>query len=337
MEAYIEALLEEEPRFATEYLALLIVALQHEFHLDEPGHYDKAYFLDIYIGPQNKRHVVFYIGIGQSRRQITRITRVDYTLPVPAEGAVLFGGVAGEVMPSAGPTYRYITEMNVDEFMNVERVIAEDVAASGPHDQIRPWITEIARLEAVQTADKAELARLGALAAESAAVKQLRKRLNILHNALYFWKEMHPKVLEQIDRAGILLPGSASPRSPVRPLRRFQTRRRRTSNVRPQAASKSSNRARAARRTERRAAPRNAHRVAIHRREIDPVTGKRVPRRRWRVSDPRGSMREEEDQPSPMIRGARSGYEGNSNVRRPASSPPPRRNNSRGSPPPDLF
>lgn len=337
MEAYIEALLEEEPRFASEYLAMLIVALTHEFIVDEPGRYDKAYFLDIYIGPQNKRHVVIYVGLGRSRDEITKITRVDYTLPVPAEGAPLFGGHAGEVMPSDGPLFRYITEMDVEEFMNVDRVIAEDVAASaakGPTEEIKPWISEIRRLERAQAADKAELARLGAPAVESAEVKRLRKRLNLIHNALYFWNEMHPKVLEHIERAGILMPGAISPRSPVRPLRRYQARRR-TSNVHALTSSRSSERAR---RTARRRAPRNAIRGATRRHEIDPVTGKRVPRRRWRFSDPRDSVRlEETNRPSPMIRGGRAGYEGNSNVSAPASSPGPRRNNSRGPSPPDLF
>lgn len=335
MEAIARALLEGEPRFVSEFLFLLSVALKIEFNVDEIGRGDKAYLLDVYIGPQNKRHLVLYIGIGNTRAQITRIVRVDYTLPVPGTGATLFGGVAGQVMPAAGPTYRYFGEHNVGAFVDVDSAIAADVAALGGRDLIQPWAAEIARLEALQAADKAELAGLGAPeveppppAVEPPAVKRLRMRLRTIHNALYYWHEIHPQVLTQIDNAGIIAPGVASPRSPSPlPPRRYQLRRV-TPNVHPLAASRSSNRARSARRAHRRAAAVTSVRNRSHRRS-HTLTRKRY-RRRQGYSDPRATTTDETESPSPIFRGHRSGYEGNSNSNRPTSTPPPIRPDNRG-------
>jgi hypothetical protein len=350
MDAVAQALLEGEPRFVSEFLFLLSVALKAEFNVDEIGRGDKPYLMGVYIGPQNKRHLVLYVGIGRARHQITRIVRVDYTMPVPAEGAPLFGGPAGQVMPAAGPIYRYFGEHNVEGFVDVDAAIAADVAAAaarGGRDAIQPWDAEIARLVAAQTADRAELARLGADAAgadESPEVTRLRGRLRTLHNALHYWREIQPIVLMQIDRAGILAPGAASPRSPApRPLRRYQLRRV-TPNVEPLVASRSSERARITRRRGRRGAGAVASRSNHSRRRgrgprrmpVHPITGKPY-RRRQPYSDPRATSTDETDSPSPMMRGHRSGYEGNSNSTRRTSTPPPIRSDNRGSISPNVF
>lgn len=341
MDAIAQALLAGEPRFVSEFLFLLSVALKAEFTVDEIGRMDKAYFLDIYVGPQNKRHIVIYIGIGRSRRQITRIARVDYTMPVPADGAPIFGGVAGQVMPAAGPTFHYFGEHDVEGFVDVDTAITADVAASasrGPREIIQPWDVEIARLASAQAADRAELSALGA--ADSPEVRRLRSRLKSIHNALHYWREIQPMVMIQIDRAGILTPGVASPHSPTsRPLRRYQARRV-TPNVEALVASRSSERARRTRR--RRAAasavsPRsNRSRRRPRRMPVHPVTGKPY-RRRQGYSDPRATTTDETDSPSPMFRGNRIGYEGNSNSTRRTSTPLSPRTNNRGATPPNVF
>lgn len=170
----MQALLGGEPRFVSEYLAVFGEALVGEFYLEDPVRSESVYLLGLYIGPQNKRHVVAYIGVGSARTRLMRIARVDYTLPVPANGARLFGGDGSHVLPAEGPEFRYLGEPSNPEYLDAAYLIGADVATSaarGPQHRIEPWEAEIARLEAARVATEAEAAPLEAAAAAAAAAR----------------------------------------------------------------------------------------------------------------------------------------------------------------------
>ena len=169
MEALARLLLAGQgPRFVSEYIAVFGGALAGEFDMENPGRAESVYLLGLYVGPQNKRHVVVYIGIGHARERLLRIARVDYTLSVPAEGARLFGGDGLRALPSEGPEFRYLGEPSNPEYLDAAYLIGADVAASaarGPQHRIEPWTAEIARLETARVEAEAEAAPLEAAAA----------------------------------------------------------------------------------------------------------------------------------------------------------------------------
>lgn len=289
MEALARQLLAGGPRFVSEFIAIFGGALEGEFDMENPGRTESVYLLGLYVGPQSKRHVVAYIGIGHARDRLLRIARVDYTLPVPAEGARVFGGNGRHVLPPEGPEFRYLEVHGSNpEYLDARHLIGEDIAASaarGPQHRIEPWTAEIARLEAARVAAEAEAAPLEAAAAARGsssssrssssksksgsgsrssssnsgsgsssspidpALLRIRNRLRTIHNALVFWRMMYPKILQQIEYVGILAPGRATPRSP--PHRTSRRYRRRASTGNASSLAVTSNSASRVRRTRR--------------------------------------------------------------------------------------
>lgn len=393
MDAVARALLAGGTLFVSEYISLFYSALVAEFDMEDPVRSESIYFLGAYVGPQNKRHIVLYIGIGRSHRELLRIARVDYTLPVPASGARVFGGDGSRVLPAEGPTFTYLPEPADPGFIDSAHAIAADIAAStarGPRDHIVLWDDEIARLEGLQRVETAELARLEAAAAaaaaaasssshrsssssnrsgsgsgsrsgsgsgsdssssseeENPAIRAQKKRLETIHNALYFWRMMRREIMLQINRADIIMPGRATPRSPSNRRPRRFARRASTSNVRAPVASGSSDRTHLAHRRQtlqrRRQHLRRAA-VTVRRRRApgeprviprDPVTGKII-RRRQAYSDPRATTTNIPESPARATSGRRSGYEGSNNTARGRSPEPTPNSNGNVPAPPNVF
>ena len=388
MDAFARALFARGTLMVSEYLALFHSAIVGEFDLGNPGRSESVYLLGSYVGPQNKRHIVLYIGVGRSHHELLRVARVDYTLPVSAEGARAFGANRAQVLPAGGPTFTYLPEPADPGFIDAPHAIAADVAAlaaRGPRDRIVPWETEVARLEEVQRVDRAELERLQAAAAavappqssssssrhsssgsgssssrdsgsgssssseaEDPAIKAVRKRLQLLHNILYFWRIMRRDIMLNISRTDIIMPGRATPRSPSNRTPRRFARRASTSNARAPVASNSSNRAHLAHRRltlhRRRQHRRAAAPVTVRRRRApgeprvmprDPVTGKII-RRRQAYSDPRATTTNIPEPPVRPASGRRSGYEGSNNTSR-GRSPESSSDSDEDSPPSNIF
>ena len=247
-------------------------ALAHELYVEDPGRDDIFRLVGDFVGPNNKRHCVFYVAHGPIETA-RRLTRIDYTMPVgPIPAVLLFDGDGESTLPARGPDF---THVDVPDDSTAVAVVAAAVAATAggaAADRLAPWGMEIDRVSGVRDNP-----------AETAARRQGAS------NIVRFWQDMRRQVTEAlfhfVQRPGAALasppPSPPSPPAapPAPPVATSSSERRRRSSQRRRNAVAAAARNRTVRRST--GDPNNGLGY-----ERDPVTGK-LTRRRRPNSDPK--------------------------------------------------
>ena len=261
-----------EPRSVADFLVNFRRALDHQFYLEDPGRPDVFHYAGDFVGPNNKRRVVFYVAHGPLETA-RRLTRVDYVMPVgPIHAVLLFGGDGETTMSATGPDFSVI---DVPEGQTAEATVAAEIAATAmlPAPQrLALWEAEIARITDMRDNPDETL-----------------PRRQTASNILRFWDQMRRDILAilfvNVQGPGVALAPPAAPplpmidAGPVAHVATSSSERRR----RRDSARRRSRNANAARRTTRRATSDPDNGLGYTR---DPVTGK-LTRRRRPNSDPK--------------------------------------------------
>jgi hypothetical protein len=278
MDPIVIALARNGPRYVSEYMVLFRGALSSQFDIDYPGRTENVYLLsNLYVGPLNKRHVVFYVGVGNTRDTVTQVTRVDYTLPLSPGAASAFGIHTVVPVPHEGPDFTNIPLEGRTAQAAVASDIAILVAAADPRNRIALWNAEIARVQGVFD--------------DAVVGSDMKKKAGKL---LQFWRDMYEKVDIEIARLYIL---DAATRTPRARALRIRARTRRAAEARatnvpmgPVVSSARRRRTSTPMLLSQSSTPRSRPRSGRRTRRLprDPVTGK-VIRMRQPYSDPRSS------------------------------------------------
>jgi hypothetical protein len=152
-------------------------ALDHQFYVENPGREDIFQLIDDCVGPNNKRHTVFYVSHGPVATA-RRLTRMEYTLPVgPIPATLMFDGDGETTLPAIGPDF---TTIDVPEGSTAAATVAAEIAATlgGPAaGRLASWSAEIIRVSAIRDNP-----------AETPARRQGAS------NIIRFWEDMRPQV-----------------------------------------------------------------------------------------------------------------------------------------------
>jgi hypothetical protein len=261
------------PRTVEHYLHNFKVSLEDFFNTQNPGQIEDYYLIGDFVVPRNKRNIIIYVAhepLGTAQQ----VSRIYYTLPVNPIYAPIFDEdiEPGETLPSAGPllhTFNIPVGYSATTF--VDAIIA-DVATGPEEGRLASWTSEIARMRTI-----------GETAGESFSRRRAANKI------IHFWTPMRKSILDILHEVGIKIHNDEgrlpspwrSPAavitpaaSPVLPVRSSSASRRRRSSQRRRRATR--------RRTT--SDPTNLRPKNIY--NVDPVTGKRV-RRRRAESDPR--------------------------------------------------
>jgi hypothetical protein len=152
-------------------------ALDHQFYMEDPGRDIVFHLVGDFVGPNNKRHVVFYVAHGPVATA-RRLTRVEYTLPVaPIPATLMFDGDGYMTLPAIGPNFATI---DVPEGSTAAATVAAAIAATlgGPAaGRLASWEEEIARVSGVR----------------DNPVEPPPRRQGAI-NIIRFWEDMRPQV-----------------------------------------------------------------------------------------------------------------------------------------------
>lgn len=187
-----------EPRSVADFMVNLGRALDHQFYVENPGREDVFQLVDDCVGPNNKRHTVFYVAHGPTE-VARRLTRIEYTLPVgPIPAILMFGGDGETTLPAVGPDF---TTIDVPEDSTAEATVAAVIAATlgGPAaERLASWGAELIRVSAIR---------------DDPAETPARRQGSI--NIIRFWEDMrtqvHAALFVHIQRPGMARLASPPP------------------------------------------------------------------------------------------------------------------------------
>lgn len=190
-----------DPVSVADFMVNLGRALDHQFYIEDPGREDIFQLVDDCVGPNNKRHTMFYIAHGPVATA-RRLTRMEYTLPVgPIPAILMFGGDGETTLPAIGPDF---TTIDVPEGSTAAATVAAEIAATlgGPAaGRLASWSAEIIRVSAIRDNP-----------AETPARRQGAS------NIIRFWEDMrtqvHAALFVHVQQVGAA-PLASPPPSPV--------------------------------------------------------------------------------------------------------------------------
>jgi hypothetical protein len=259
------------PRTVPEFLHNFKVAVEEHFNTEDPGRTENYYCVGIFVSPRgNKRQLKIYI-IHSPLASERKVTTMDYVMPVAPEFADTFGSPIARVLPSRGPNMHAHTLVGGE---TVKDFIYRTVGPlAEPENRMSPWSREMAHAQRIRNSPD-----------------QPESRRDNAGRFFAYWSAMYEPIMRTLGAAGIHVPhedGQLSPawRSPARAASPAEA------PALPTRSSSATRRRRSSERRRRRLTSRkkNSDPTNIRpseRYNTDPVTGKKLRRRRPN-SDPK--------------------------------------------------